>query len=91
MEREVNMKLSEYIHSKMGPPHAITWRARTEEQIEEWIVEWYVSEFNEIGCDIVYGRRKGYAVQCKKCKRWLYSESEKRTREKNSYGHHRRR
>ena len=51
MEREVNMKLSEYIHSKMGPPHAITWRTRTEEQIEEWIVEWYVSEFNEIGCD----------------------------------------
>ena len=35
----------------MGPSNAITWRARTEEQIEEWIVEWYRSEFKEIGCD----------------------------------------
>jgi hypothetical protein len=34
------MKLSEYIHIKMGSPHAITWRARTVEQIEEWITEW---------------------------------------------------
>ena len=24
---------------------------RNEEQIEGWIVEWYRSEFNEIGCD----------------------------------------
>ena len=51
MENLPKMKLSEYIHKKMGPPHAITWRARTEEQIEEWIVEWYRSEFNEVGCD----------------------------------------
>ena len=43
------MKLSEYIHSKLGPPHAILWRFRKVEQIEEWIVEWYRSEFNEIG------------------------------------------
>ena len=35
----------------MGPPHAITWRSRTEEQIEDWIVEWYSREFNEVGCD----------------------------------------
>ena len=28
----------------MGPYNAITWRSRTEEQIEEWIVEWYRSE-----------------------------------------------
>ena len=34
------MKLSEYLHSKMGPPQAITWRARTVEQLEEWITEW---------------------------------------------------
>ena len=34
------MRLSEYLHSKMGPPHAITWRARTVEQLEEWIIEW---------------------------------------------------
>ena len=45
------MKLSEYIHSKMGPPHAITWRAHKEKDIEKWIVEWYRSEFNEVGCD----------------------------------------
>ena len=45
------MKLSEYLYDKMGPPHAITWRARTVKQIEEWIVDWYKSEFNEIGCD----------------------------------------
>ena len=41
-------------------------------------------------CNIIYGRRKGYAVQCKKCGRWLKSESEKRTIERNPYGHHRR-
>ncbi len=34
------MKLSEYLHSKMGPSNAITWRARTVEQLEEWITEW---------------------------------------------------
>jgi len=45
------MKLSEYLHNKMGPPHAITWRSRRVEQIEEWIVEWYRSEFTEVGCD----------------------------------------
>ncbi len=39
------MKLSEYLHSKMGPSTAVTWRARTVEQIEEWIVEWYKEEF----------------------------------------------
>ena len=45
------MKLSEYIHSKMGPSHAITWRAHKEEDIEKWIVDWYRSEFHEVGCD----------------------------------------
>ena len=39
------MKLSKYIHGKMGPSNAITWRARTEEQIEKWIVDWYNDEF----------------------------------------------
>jgi hypothetical protein len=34
------MKLSEYLHSQMGPSNAITWRARTVEQLEEWITEW---------------------------------------------------
>ena len=42
------MKLSEYIHSKMGPSNAITWRARTEEQIEEWIIQWYKKEFEKM-------------------------------------------
>ena len=45
------MKLSEFLHEKMGPPHAITWRSRTVKQIEEWIVEWYTGEFTEVGCD----------------------------------------
>tara|TARA_R100001530_G_scaffold121310_1_gene88728 strand:+ start:235 stop:495 length:261 start_codon:yes stop_codon:yes gene_type:complete len=48
---DLKMKLSEYLHNKMGPPHAITWRSRRVEQIEEWIVEWYRSEFTEVGCD----------------------------------------
>ena len=34
------MKLSEYLHNKMGPSNAITWRARTAEQIEEFLQEW---------------------------------------------------
>ena len=45
------MKLSEFIHSKMGPPQSITWRAHREEDIERWIVEWYNESFKEIGCD----------------------------------------
>ena len=45
------MKLSEFLHKKMGPPHAITWRSRTEEQIEDCIVECYSSEFNKVGCE----------------------------------------
>ena len=39
------MKLSEYIHSKMGPSNAITWRAHTEEDIDEWIMEWYKKRY----------------------------------------------
>jgi len=35
----------------MGPPLAITWRARREEDIEKWIIEWYNESFKEIGCD----------------------------------------
>ena len=34
------MKLSEYLHNKMGPSNAITWRARTAEQIEEFLQQW---------------------------------------------------
>jgi hypothetical protein len=35
------MKLSKYIHGKMGPENAITWRAHTEDDLEEWIISWY--------------------------------------------------
>ena len=42
------MKLSEYIHSKMGPSNAITWRSRTKEQIEEWMIQWYIKEFGKV-------------------------------------------
>lgn len=41
-------------------------------------------------CKITYGRRKGYAVQCKKCGQWIQSESEKKVKGKN-YGHNGRR
>ena len=45
------MKLSEYLHSKMCCKGKYYLETRTEEQIEEWIVEWYRNSFNEIGCD----------------------------------------
>lgn len=41
-------------------------------------------------CKITYGRRKGYAIQCKKCGKWLQSASEKKIKDKN-YGLHKRR
>ena len=37
------MKLSEFLFNKLEG------KAQTPE-IEEWIVEWYMSEFTEIGC-----------------------------------------
>ena len=43
------MKLSEYLHKKMCAKGKYYLETRTKEQIEEWIVEWYRSEFNEIG------------------------------------------
>jgi len=36
-------------------------------------------------CKVSYGRRKGYAVQCKKCGTWLKSDSEKKTYAKGKY------
>ena len=47
----LEMKLSEYLHKKMCSKGKYYLETRTEEQIEEWIVEWYRSEFSEIGCD----------------------------------------
>ena len=48
---DLEMKLSKYLHSKMCCKGKYYLETRTEEQIEEWIVEWYRSEFNEVGCD----------------------------------------
>ena len=48
---DLEMKLSEYLHSKMCCKGKYYLETRTEEQIEEWIVEWYRSEFDEVGCD----------------------------------------
>lgn len=52
------MKLNEYIHKNLMQVAAsieTCWkeypeRAITEEEIEEWIVEWYMGEFTEGGC-----------------------------------------
>ena len=52
------MKLNEYIHKNLMQVAAsieTCWkeypeRAITEEEIEEWIVEWYMGEFTEVGC-----------------------------------------
>jgi len=44
------MKLNKYIYKMLND----TWPTAgipTEEAIEDWIVEWYRSEFNEVGCD----------------------------------------
>ena len=45
------MKLSKYLHNKMCTKGKYYLETRTEEHIEEWIVEWYRSEFSEVGCD----------------------------------------
>jgi len=52
-EEKERMKLSEYIFDQITP---YLWErysssALTVDDIEKWIVEWYVSEFKEIGCD----------------------------------------
>ena len=46
------MKLNKYIHAKLkeGNEDYMGYEA-TEEDIEEWIVDWYRSSFNEVGCD----------------------------------------
>ena len=46
------MKLSEYIYEKLIPPHS--WDVPflpSEEEINQWIIEWYQGEFTEVGCD----------------------------------------
>lgn len=49
-EREEKMKLSEHIAKKFHP-HGVNSAKILSEEIEEWIVEWYRSEFSEIGSD----------------------------------------
>ena len=46
------MKLNKYIYAKLkeGNEDYMGYEA-TEEDIEEWIVDWYRSSFNEVGCD----------------------------------------
>ena len=48
------MKLNKYLYEKLDENDRLTeWGKHflTEERIEKWIVEWYRSEFNAIGCD----------------------------------------
>ena len=45
------MKLSEYLHDKMCKKGKYYLETRTQEHIEEWIVEWYRNEFREVGSD----------------------------------------
>ena len=53
------MKLSEYIYNKLiegkvvgGPNKYSNFGVEpTEEDINQWIIEWYKSEFKEVGCD----------------------------------------
>ena len=47
------MKLNEYIFKKfmnMSDPDTMS-DYFTENDVEKWIVEWFRSEFNEVGCD----------------------------------------
>jgi hypothetical protein len=51
----MDMKLNKYIHSKMLQVEyeALPW---TEEDIEEWIVEWYMDTFKEINMGNTAGK-----------------------------------
>ena len=46
----MDMKLNKYIHSKMLEVEyeALPW---SEDDIEQWIIDWYMDTFQEIGCD----------------------------------------
>ena len=45
----MDMKLNKYIHGKMLEVEyeALPW---TEEDIEQWIIDWYMDTFQEVGC-----------------------------------------
>ena len=47
------MKLNEYIFKRimnMSDPDTMS-DYFTEDDVEKWIVEWYMSEFRKVGCD----------------------------------------
>jgi hypothetical protein len=48
------MKLNEYIYKKLKEIHVLSdpISALTAGDIETWIVEWYMGEFNEGGCGV---------------------------------------
>ena len=48
------MKLNEYIYKKLNDINVLREpiRALTPGDIERWIVDWYMGEFNEAGCDV---------------------------------------
>ena len=48
------MKLNEYIYGKLREIHVLQdpMAALTPGDIETWIVEWYMGEFNEAGCGV---------------------------------------
>ena len=47
------MKLNEYIYEKimnMSDPHTMS-DYFTEDDVEKWIVQWYMNTFKKVGCD----------------------------------------
>ena len=47
------MKLNEYIYEKimnMSDPHTMS-DYFTEDDVEKWIVKWYMNTFEKVGCD----------------------------------------
>ncbi|HAT66353.1 MAG TPA: hypothetical protein DCS66_17450 [Flavobacteriaceae bacterium] len=46
------MKLNEYIHKKLLEIRVLhdPIGALTPSDIERWVIDWYMGEFNEIGC-----------------------------------------
>ena len=48
----MDMKLNKYIYDKLDEVGNVSgWSDITADEIEEWIVEWYMDTFQEVGCD----------------------------------------
>ena len=46
------MKLNKYIYEKLDEIGNIgEWSDITAEEVEDWIVDWYMDAFQEVGCD----------------------------------------